>query len=441
MGEVQSSPVIVIPGVTATHLEDFYPLPPEAIWGVMESSKLYERSQLHPSDTRYEATQPAHVQPGRIYEIAYRELVEELRYNLATERDKPVPVYPFAYDWRLPLARIEEELAEFVEGVIARTKLLRHYAHGDWIRTPKVNLVGHSMGGLIIAGYVERFGGGNVDRVASLASPFRGSFEAMVKLATGTANLGGATPSSREREAARVTPSLYHLLPDYGSGVKATGDGIPRSTFAPAFFQRSILESIMDYADRFRLEARKEDRRAGGERLFAEMLAEAAAHRKRIAALDLAGAGLARDRWLCVAGADAKTRVRIEVSGAPGDTQFKLTSDDMMNKWDGAGAARWKTGDGTVHLMGAMPGFLGVENVVCVTPDDFGYWEVQDRALARAAGFHGVLPNMNMTHRLLVRHFTGRSDARGNTWGRPAPGVAAKDWEPAVRPLTAKSAG
>ena len=87
---------------------------------------------------------------------------------------------------------------------------------------------------------------------------------------------------------------------------------------------------------------------------------------------------------------------------------------------------------------GAVPKFLGRENVVCVTPQDFGYWEVADRILDRAAGFHGILPNMNMIHRLIVRHFTGSPDLHGATWGRAAPGVTPGHWDPAVRLLRNK---
>ena len=48
-------------------------------------------------------------------------------------------------------------------------------------------------------------------------------------------------------------------------------------------------------------------------------------------------------------------------------------------------------------------------------------------------GFHGVLPNMNMLHRMLVRHFTGSADKKGNTWGHPAPGVEKSDWNPPLK--------
>jgi len=75
------APVIVVPGVTATYLRDLYPLPPETIWAVIR--KDFEAAQMHPDDVRYEARQPSAVRPDQLYEIAYKELIEELRYNLS----------------------------------------------------------------------------------------------------------------------------------------------------------------------------------------------------------------------------------------------------------------------------------------------------------------------------------------------------------------------
>jgi hypothetical protein len=94
------------------------------------------------------------------------------------------------------------------------------------------------------------------------------------------------------------------------------------------------------------------------------------------------------------------------------------------------------TGDGTVPFEGAIPKFLGEENIVCVTPDDYGYWEIEDKALTKIGGFHGILPNMNMVHRLIVRFFTGKPDKHENTWGRRIPGVT--NWQPPLK-LTEKS--
>ena len=103
-----------------------------------------------------------------------------------------------------------------------------------------------------------------------------------------------------------------------------------------------------------------------------------------------------------------------------------------MNKWKTGRSpqTRKATGDGTVHFEGAVPPFLDYNSLVCVTPDDYGYWELKDKATTKLAGFHGILPNMNMLHRLLVRFFKGAEDPRGNTWGRRAPGVSGDEWDP-----------
>ena len=435
-----SHPVIVVPGVTATYLRDLYPLPPETIWAVIR--KKFDRVQLHPDDTRYEARQPAIVRSDQLYEISYQELIEELRYNLSDREDDPVPVFPFSYDWRHPLHVIEAQLADFVDEVIDRTKLLPKYYAAGYGEAPKVNLIGHSMGGLVVAGYLESHGAGKVGKVASLAAPFGGSFEAMVKMTTGTATIGGSTPSSREREASRLTPSLYHLLPSFDTGIgRQPHAGLPNSTFDSELWQPSIIDTIVEYV---RLHGRDpdlppDDRERQGREIFERLLAGAGEHRARLDALDLGALGFDTGRWLCVIGVDSMTRVRMLVEREDGRPVFRLSSRDRLNHWGHESEARRKlTGDGTVHFKAAVPKFLPYESLVCVSPDDYGYWEPVDAVLTRLGGFHGILPNMNMLHRLLVRHFTGRGDPRGNTWGRPPPGVATNKWKPPVQPLRAK---
>lgn len=428
------APVIVIPGITATYLRDEYPLPPELVWTVMTNN--FDRSMLHPDNPRYEAAEPARVAPGQVYEFAYKELISELRYNLAESPDRPVPVYPFGYDWRQPLARTEAQLGDFVNEVIERTKLMRHYADDDWADNPAVNLVGHSMGGLIAAGYLQGAGkNARVNKVVSLASPFRGSFEAVLKVVTGTAALGGEEPQSREREAARLTPALYHLLPSFVGG--ATDEhGVPVPLFEPDQWQAGVLATLTSFVKAYGLpEAGRGKRRSPTERakeLLAHLLKEARGHRDRLEELELKKAGLDEDRWLCVVGVDSKTRVRLIAKTTAGKPFFDLGSAARVNLWSGAtDSEREQSGDGTVPFLGACPGFLPRNKIVCVTPEDFGYWEVQDRLTSSVAGFHSILPNMDMLHRLIVRFFTNRADRNKNTWGRRPPGLkAGEPWSP-----------
>jgi pimeloyl-ACP methyl ester carboxylesterase len=423
-------PVIVIPGITASYLADTYPLPPEVVWSVL--TKEYERATLHPDDTRYEAKEPARVEPGQIYEIAYRELIDELRYNLAESPEAPVPVYPFAYDWRQPLDMIEARLAAFVDEVIGRTRVMRHYHRDGYAQSARVTLVGHSMGGLIIAGYLATQGAAApVSKVVTLATPFQGSFEAIIKVATGTANLGTSAPSSREREASRVTPALYYLMPSFAEGV-TIDPAFPQTLFDPGAWQPGIIDTIAQYVRLNGLDPANPDAQAL--RLFGRLLDAARQHRQRTDTLNLTGMGFESKRWLCVIGVDSTTRVAVEIVRRDGQPGFEFRTRDRLNEWGHADPAqRRKTGDGTVPFAGAVPRFLPYESLVCVSPDDFGYWELEDKGVARLAGFHGILPNMNMLHRLIVRHLTGRPDRHGNTWGRRAPGAAR--WDPPIADL------
>lgn len=96
----------------------------------------------------------------RFTKSPYGSLIEELKEGLTESLDEPVPVFTFGYDWRQPLDDIERRFEAFVQEVLDRTSLLRHY-HDDtegFGKQKKVNLVGHSMGGLIITEYLQRKG-------------------------------------------------------------------------------------------------------------------------------------------------------------------------------------------------------------------------------------------------------------------------------------------
>ena len=422
-------PTIVIPGITASVLHDGYALPPEALWTTVRK-RAYERIALHPEDQRYELVEPARVMSGGPFPLVYEDLIEELRDELSDKQNGKAPVFPFGYDWRLPLDRVEEVLAGFVREVIDRTMLLPHYREDDdYAGNPTVNLIGHSMGGLLIAGYIERHGDALVNKVVTLATPFRGSLEAVLKLATGTADLGEDSGSARERRMARMTPSLYHLLPGF-EGDLTVDLGLETDIFQPRAWQPSVLGTI---------ERQVRDLGVSGSDLFAGMLDAAREHRARISALKLSedGTGVGRGDWLAVAGADAETRIGLRVIAADdGSPRFRLRSHERRNEWGSADGDRRDTGDGTVPLAGAVAPFLGEAGLVCVVPGDFGYWELRDRALSRFAGFHGLIPKMNMLHRLVIRFLLDADDPHGNTWGRRLPGV--EEWTPPL-PLREKT--
>lgn len=428
-------PVIFLPGIMGSALRDEYPVDPETVWSPLKLLvKSYDRITTHPSNPSYELNEPARVTADQVFGLIYGEFIEELRHNLSPQSDQPVPVYPFAYDWRQPLETVEAALADFVAEVIERTKLLRHYhdaGYGSTKFPAQVNLAAHSMGGLVVAGYLQKYGQKKVNRIVTIGSPFRGSLEAVAKTALGVASLGSSSGASREREAARVTPALYYLLPSFKDAIEAEA-GLTDDIFLPKAWQPGILKSLASFIQLYGLDPSNPDRQAL--QLLETMLDAAWAHRTRIEKLQLADS----KSWLCIAGVHETTRVALRISkdenGAP---RFDLSDKEVCDYWKSKVAAnRVYTGDNTVPYLGAQSGFIPVEQIVCVTPDDFGFWEFKDKLLEQG-GLHSALPNMNLVQRLAVSHFKGYK--YGDVWGRPAPDLP-KDvaWDPPIADLKQK---
>ena len=432
------NPVIVVPGITGTSLRDEYPVSPDSVWSQV-LNKAYDRIALHPDDIRYELQQPSLVKADSAFPLIYAELVEELRHNLTSTADKPVPVFVFPYDWRQPLAGSELRLETFVNEVIDRTKLMRHYFNTDWYSAPRVDLVGHSMGGMLIAGYLERTKKkARVGKVATIATPFRGSCESVIKILTGTAMLGPLQPASREREAARLTPALYHLTPAYSDAIYDPVNQTDVSGFEVEAWQSGVLDTLCEFirlngVDPGRTAAARTDEATA---LLKSMLDEASAYHDRLESLSLDKTELDQSDWLAIVGVDTKTRIQLPVTGTPGDFHYQLKSDSLVNDWTAAKAST-RTGDGTVPFQGAEPAFLDRSRLVCLSPSDLGPFELQDRALLQVAGWHADLPNVDLVHRLIVKHFKGEA-GDDNVGGRIPPGVAEADWDPPIRNLRPK---
>lgn len=414
-------PVIVVPGIQGTGLEDFYPLPPEEVWSAI-LHKHYERISLHPDDLRYEAIEPARIQPRSLFPIIYQDLIEALRHDLSPRKDRPTPVFGFSYDWRQDCRISAEQLRSFVDEVLARTALLPHY-HADGKPLPglRVDLVGHSMGGLIIADYLHRYGKeGKVRKVASIATPFQGAVDATQKLATGMGSLTGEIPRDREREAARTIPAIYQLLPTYEGAVTAD-PGLSKDLFKVKTWQPSVLATLRAYI-------RLYEGRITAEKLLAQYLDAAEDHRGSVNKLSLSGVLPDGNRgWLAIAGLDAPTQVNFKIidwkKGLYKGPLFDFS--ERVNKWPDDHNST-ETGDGTVPFLGACPNFLKRNQLVCISPEEFELLEFRDRLLAKTAGFHAALPTVNLVQRIVLRFLRPRYE--GDVEARLAPGETKPDW-------------
>ena len=337
------NPVVVVPGIQGSGLGDFYPLPFEERWSAIEH-KEYERIALHPDNVLFEAAEPARVQPLGPLAIAYKDLVEALRHDLTERRDRPTPVFPFGYDWRQDCQRsaegLDEFIDEFIDEVRARTWLRPHYRNET---DRRVDLVGHSMGGLVIADCVSRFGAKKkVRRVVTMATPFEGSLEAVKKLTTGLGSFTEDPPRDRERETSRTIPALYQLLPTFGGAVTSSA-GLQTDMFKIANWQPSILKTIAEYI-------RRQNAVADAEQLFQSCLDGLS--RLRASVAKLKGA-LPVEDWLAIVGVGAKTQLSTDIiewpqKGANRHPCFDFPAE--LNDYPDPNLGQ--TGDGTVPFPG-----------------------------------------------------------------------------------------
>jgi pimeloyl-ACP methyl ester carboxylesterase len=424
------NPVIVIPGITATSLVDHYPVQGDRVWS-MVFDKEYERVALHPDDLRYEAIEPAHVLAGQLIPV-YDDLIRALRHELSSRADQPTPVFAFPYDWRMDIRLTAIKLKGFVDEVIARSRLLRHYAAADDL---KVDLVGHSMGGLVICEYLSRFGRGALaGKVATIGTPYLGSVEAIVKIATGMSLLTGSEPKERERESARVTPALYQLFPSY-PGATVGADGRDINIYDPRNMQASIEDSLTEFVRLYSVDTKAAKRRAKAAQMLRGMLDRALEHRQTMMKFRTAMAATTQADWLVIIGVGQRTRLKLAVTRDRRGPRFVIDEDQFVNELDAGRPDSQLTGDGTVALAGAMPPFLPATKPVCVIESDLGLFELRDRLLVEVGGFHGLLPRINLVQRLVTKHLL--PSYRGDVWGRRLPG--SPSWNPPIDGLAEKS--
>ncbi len=447
-------PVILVHAITGSVLRDEYPLSPEAVWdpGVF-GVEAFDRIAIHPDSTTvpekplYEAIGPSRVTPSHAVGLIYGQLVELLRNDLPERGEDKVPAYVFAYDWRQDNRLTAARLGQFIKEVIDRANLLRRYAG----RCQAVDLVGHSMGGLVIAAclaggkHLTSTGRPLVRRVVTLGTPYLGAVDAIAKLATGESEIVGQRRNT-ERELARLTPAVYQLLPVYERAFFDTPSRRPLDLFDPDNWQLSIVESI---ANSIRESTTRDDLREAGAAGEARRLAAAVRVLEKrlescvdlhqlIDGLDPDELLLEANGWLPLVGIDEKTRFAAGISDRtdPNTSQTRKEFDFLIadSDYDGGNRnaapfreLRLRLGDGVVPLHGSVPRWIKRERVVCVAERDFGgLFQLEDVFVRKFTSLHVTLPLMGLAQRWVMSFLKGRR--WGELWGRPLPDVANGDW-------------
>ncbi|MBI2034067.1 MAG: hypothetical protein HYT13_03150 [Candidatus Liptonbacteria bacterium] len=119
-------------------------------------------------------------------------------------------LFVFPYDWRLGISDVSEKFERHVREIVAQT------------RTNKVDIIAHSMGGLLAKEYIRRFGGSFVHQLVLVGVPNFGAPKAFKTLAFGDdLSIPGLNPSA-VKSVSQNFPSIYQLLPSANYFVSST---------------------------------------------------------------------------------------------------------------------------------------------------------------------------------------------------------------------------
>src|SRR5207247_1713352 len=273
----------------------------------------------------YEALGPSRVNVSHTVGIIYGDLVELLRKDLAETGEPVVPTYLFSYDWRQDNRLTAARLGAFISEVIDRANLLRQYAG----RCEAVDLVGHSMGGLVIAACLAAGKHRSLSGTGSGQESIVGSIAESIREYTIDPELAKPGPEAdllRQAAAVKVLASRLQACRDLHTLI----DGLQPD------------EVLLD-----------------------------------------------KNGWLPLVGIDEETRFAagLSVVTHPATNKTRRQWDFLIADagYDGskdpasAKEFRLRLGDGVVPLRGSVPPWIARERVVCVAERDFqGFLGLED---------------------------------------------------------------
>jgi pimeloyl-ACP methyl ester carboxylesterase len=219
-------PVIIVPGIMSSYLDDSnnFEIWPNLTAMVFPGKDVYlEKLILNVDGSSSESIRETSIIRG----IEGNDFFEGLFLNLKD----PIE---FPYDWRLGIDSLSSKLKEKIDKI----KIERSVG--------KVNLVAHSMGGLLVKKYLENFGGDSINKFIDIGTPHTGSPKAFKILNYGD-DMGfkplgvSILNSEKVKEISQNMPAIYQLLPsqeyfsssdnDYRYYVFNAANGEDRLTF------------------------------------------------------------------------------------------------------------------------------------------------------------------------------------------------------------------
>ena len=111
-------------------------------------------------------------------------------------------LFIFSYDWRLDLDSDREELRNKIEAIKGITG------------KQKVDVIAHSLGGIVVKNYIHEFGGNSIDKLLFVGTPHLGAPKSAKILLYGDRFGIPWLEEDRMKELSLNSPSVYQLLPN-----------------------------------------------------------------------------------------------------------------------------------------------------------------------------------------------------------------------------------
>ncbi|MFA7252613.1 MAG: hypothetical protein WC027_02045 [Candidatus Paceibacterota bacterium] len=215
----QRTPVIIIPGILSSHLNrndnektELWPSLGQALFGWPGDKYLEELSldEIGQPNLSYPVVLPTDI----IRKIRNKDFFDGFIKKLISEgyeEDRDLFIFP--YDWRLDIRDSVDSIYSPIL-ISLKDKITQIQTQTG---QSKVDIVAHSMGGLLSKYYIKNYGTGRIDKFIDIGTPHLGAPSALKTLMFGD-DLGikfgwfGLNPE-RVKSISQNMPSAYQLLP------------------------------------------------------------------------------------------------------------------------------------------------------------------------------------------------------------------------------------
>ncbi|MDD5527824.1 MAG: Ig-like domain-containing protein [Patescibacteria group bacterium] len=221
------NPVIIVPGILGSYLKDY--LSGDELWpnfalmalpgsdsylNALKLDQYGNQDENNPIANSADIFRDVHLEIiGKVLidRDFFRGLIEELENN-GYEENKDLFVFP--YDWRMNLDSTTGDSQSIWQATLKQKIIdIKNQTGAE-----KVDIIAHSMGGLLVKDYIDKNGNDNIDKFIDIATPHLGSPSAFKILNYGDdldINFSGIFRLNPDevKSISQNMPSIYQLLP------------------------------------------------------------------------------------------------------------------------------------------------------------------------------------------------------------------------------------